>query len=203
MATFFPAQRRSLIARGGVGALVVAGALTLAACGGGSGSATTTDTADSNGSTTPAANAANTAEVAKYTACLEKNGVTLPTRGADGPPGEGGPPPDGEAPPSTDGGTPPAPPGGNNAKFAKAQKACASLRPAGARMGGPGTGANSAEFAAFRNCLTLNGVKASEAGAAPGATQTAKVKKAMAACASLRPARTGQPPAATTTTATP
>jgi hypothetical protein len=138
--------------------------------------------------------------MAKYTACLKKNGVTLPSGAAGGPPGAGGGP--GGAPPTGTSTTQrPARPAGGNATFAKAQTACASLRPAGLRaggFGGPGGagGANSAAFAAYRNCLTLHGVKASAVAGPNAAAPTAKTKKALAACSSLRPT----PQAPTTTT---
>jgi hypothetical protein len=81
--------------------------------------------------------------------------------------------------------------------------ACASLRPSGLQAGpgggAPGGGANSAAFAAYRNCLTLHGVKATAQIGPGGATLTASEKKAMTACASLRPKLTA--PTTTTTTA--
>lgn len=172
------------------------------ACGGSSGSSATSTTSGNatTASTTPAAGGtANNAAFAKYTACLKKNGVTLPNFGAGGPGAGGG------APPTTTGGTPPqggGPPGGNNAKFQKAQTACAKYRPAGARgAGGPGFGGgqNNAAFAAYRNCLTIHGVKLSAVRPGSATTTNAKVQKALTACASLRPARTA-PPASTTTT---
>jgi len=125
--------------------------------------------------------------------------VTLPAGG-----GGGG----GGAPPTSTNGTattarPARPQGGGSASFQKAMTACASLRPAGLRPGGaagggPGGGANSAAFAAYRNCLTLHGVKTTAANSAPGTTQTAATKKAMAACASLQPK--GKAPAGTAST---
>jgi hypothetical protein len=144
--------------------------------------------------------------MAKYTACLKQNGVTLPSFGAGRPPGGG----QGNAP----SGTAQAPPAGangqggqgrggfaSNPKFQKAAAACASLRPAGARGGGfgGGNGQNTAAFAAYRNCLALHGVKQSALRPAAGASPTAKVQKAMTACASLRPS----PKAPTSTTAAP
>jgi hypothetical protein len=180
----------------------MAGAIGLTACGGGSGSPATSTTATTSGNGTTSATAAGgataNATFASYTACLKRHGVTLPGRGvAGGAPG---------APPSTTGSTATTPqqPGGvDNAKFQKAQTACAGLRPKGARAGGPGFGGgqDNAAFAAYRNCLTIHGVKASalRPGSGGTATVTAKVKKAMTACASLRPAQ-GNRPASTTTT---
>jgi hypothetical protein len=82
--------------------------------------------------------------------------------------------------------------------------ACASLRPSGLQAGPGGGGfgggaANSAAFAAYRNCLTLHGVKATaQIGGPGGATLTASEKKATTACASLRPKF--QRPTSTTST---
>ena len=164
----------------------------LAACGGGSGSAPSTNASTGTGAaTTTAAGAAgaanrNSAAFTKYAACLKKNGVNLPARGPGGAPGAG------NGPAGTNGGNGGAPPGqgAGSAKFQKAQAACASLRPAGAGRGFGGQGGNSAANAAFRNCLKLKGVTASTS-----RTSTA-FKKAMSACSSLRP----QPQPGTTTT---
>ena len=173
--------------------VLVLGASSLAACGGGSGAASSSDTSTSTAVASTASAGAgtggpNSAAFAKYAACLKKNGVDIPAGGPGGAPGTG------SGPPSTDGGgNPGAPPGagGDNAKFQKAQAACASLRPAGAGGGFPGAGgANGAATAAFRNCLKINGVTASTA------RTSAKFKKATAACASLLP----RPRASTTTT---
>ena len=106
--------------------------------------------------------------------------MDLPAGGPGGPPGAGS-----GGPPSTDGGGNGGPPP-QNAKFQKAQAACASLRPAGANGGFPGQG-NGAAIAAFRNCLKINGVTAATA------RTSAKFKKATAACASLLPQRQAPP----------
>jgi hypothetical protein len=171
-------------------ALVLAATL-LAACGGGSGSASSTNASTSSGAATTTAGAAgtanrNSAAFTKYAACLKKNGVTLPARRSGGAPGAG------NGQPSTNGSRGPPPgQGAGNPKFQKAQAACASLRPAGAGRGfAGGQGGNSAANAAFRNCLKLKGVTASTS------RTSATFKKAMTACASLRP----QPQQATTTT---
>jgi hypothetical protein len=118
---------------------------------------------------------------------MKKNGASVPARGPAGAPGAG------NGPPGTNGGNGGAPPGrgAGNAKFQKAQAACASLRPAGAGRGfAGGQGGNSAANAAFRNCLKLKGVTASTS------RTSATFTKAMAACASLRP----QPQQGTATT---
>jgi len=138
--------------------------------------------------------------MAKYAACLKQNGVTLPSFGAGGGAGGGG---QGGTPPTGTNGQGGAARPGGNPKFQKAAAACASLRPAGLRaggFGGRGGGANTAAFAAYRNCLTLHGVKASQLnfGGAGSTKPTAKVQKAMTACASLRPQ--GRAPSSTTAT---
>jgi hypothetical protein len=196
--------------RGAVGALLVTTALAAAACGGSAAANGTTAATTSTSAAAPA-NGTNSAAVAKYTACLKQNGVTLPSFGAGRPPGGGaGGGGQGNAP----SGSTPAPPTGtngqggqgrggfaNNPKFQKAAAACAKLRPTGLRGGGFGgaNGQNTAAFAAYRNCLALHGVKQSALRPAAGASPTAKVQKAMTACASLRPS----PKAPTSTTAAP
>jgi hypothetical protein len=164
--------------------VLVLGASSLAACGGGSGAASSSDTSTSTAAASTASGGAgasgpNSAVFTKYVACLKKNGVDLPAGGPGGAPGAG------NGPPSTDGGGNGGPPP-QNAKFQKAQAACASLRPAGVNGGFPGQG-NGAATAAFRNCLKINGV------AAGTARTSAKFKKAMAACASLLPQRQAPP----------
>jgi hypothetical protein len=165
--------------------VLVLGASSLAACGGGSGAASSSDTSTSTAAASTAttgagASGSNGAAFTKYAACLKKNGVDIPAGGPGGPPGAGS-----GGPPSTDGGGNGGPPP-QNAKFQKAQAACASLRPAGANGGFPGQG-NSGATAAFRNCLKINGVTAATA------RTSAKFKKATAACASLLPQRQAPP----------
>jgi hypothetical protein len=198
--------------------VLVLTAVGLAACGGsGSNSAATTAT---TGTTTGAAAAggaagAGRAAFAKYTTCLKQHGVTLPTRRPGGFGGGGG---NGGPPTGATGATGPTGrrggffAGANSAKFRAAQTACAKLLPSGFRRGGfggggAGGGANSAAFAAYRNCLSLHGVKVTAAGFGRNRGQgtakpTAKVTKALTACASLRPKFSGRPPSSTTTTPT-
>jgi hypothetical protein len=208
--------------RGAVGALLVATALAAAACGGGgsaAGTASTTATTSTTSTSAGAAGGANGAAFAKYTACLEQNGVTLPTFGGGRPPGGAGGNGQGNAPT----GTAPAPPTGTNAaggqgrprfatsaKFRKAAAACAKLRPTGfgggggfGGFGGRG-GQASAAFAAYRNCLKLHGVTLTGFGRGGngGAAPTAKQQKALTACASLRPARGARPGSSTPTSTT-
>ncbi len=125
----------------GVAGMVVVG------CGGGGGSSTTSSTATGGGG------GFNTAALQKYTKCLSKHGVKLPSRSGNGAPPNGGsfpaggPPnggslPAGVTPPN--GGSLPAgvtPPNGgsggggipgvnqNDPKVKQAMKACASLQP--------------------------------------------------------------------------
>ena len=198
--------------RGAVAALLVTTACAVAACGGGGGSSAATTSAGTTANTTSTAGAArgaNGAAFAKYTTCLEQHGVTLPNFGQGRPPSGGG---QGTAPT----GTAPNPPTGtnrrggfgqfDNPKFQKAAAACASLRPkfGGGGFGGRG-GQNTAAFAAYRNCLTLHGVKTNGGfgfGRPGGAAPTAKEKAALTACASLRPARGARPTGTTTTPST-
>jgi hypothetical protein len=189
------ARRRHTLTPVVLAVALVLAATCLAACGGSSGAASSTTASTSTGAAaTTAGGAAGTANrssaaFTKYTACLKENGVTLPARGAGGAPGAG------TGPTSTNGGNGGAQPGqgAGNSKFQKARAACASLRPAGASRGfAGGQGGNSTANAAFRNCLKIQGVTA-------GTSRTsAEFKKAMTACASLRP----QPQQATTTTGT-
>jgi hypothetical protein len=171
----------------------LAGAITLAACGGGA-----------SGST-PAASATGAALQA-YVSCLNQHGVkiTLPSGGTGG----FGTRPSGRptARPSVRPsggrgfgfggffGDPNQPPAGvDQATWSAALQACASVRPSFA----PGGAAGTSQFTAYRNCLTAHGLSAS---ARPGGFSTAdpKVAAALAACEPLRP--TGRPVPAPTTT---
>ncbi len=210
----------NVLLRAGAG-IAVAGALAALAAGcGGSSSASGSAAATGSTSTSSSTNS-NAAAFSKYQSCLQSHGVTFPGRGN----GNGGPPQSGFQPGQ---GTPPsgAPPQGGNGqggppggfglsaaqrqKFQAAQQACSKLLPAGARNGGGffgrggGGGQNSQAFAAYRNCLKLNGVTLSQGFRPGGATPSAKVQKAMNACAALRPSfgrgGGGQPPPTTTTT---
>jgi hypothetical protein len=223
------APRHPWISRTALAALLVAGAVGLAACGGSSGGSAATTTAAAGGTGTDPATAstpttttrgfgggANAAAFTKYTSCLKQHGVTLPTRR----PGGGGFGGGGGGAPTGTNGTSTRPRGGgafNNPKFRAAQTACAKLLPAGfrggfggGRGGGFGGGAgNTAAFAAYRNCLTLHGVKLTAGaggfgrpGANGGAKPTAKMTKALKACASLRPKFTRRPPTSTAPPAT-
>ena len=198
--------------------LALAGvSLAVAACGssGGSGSS---GGATNSSTTQQGAQAGGTQGAAfqKYQQCLKDNGVTLPDRGQGRPGGGngyGGPPPgaggSSAAPPST--ATPPtttngAPPAGggfrgrlNDPKFQKAMKACAKLRPQGAR-GGPGGGNGAGRpnfdikaFTPYLTCLKGKGldVKVSDGfNALRGLKQDdPKVQAAFKACQSKLPQR--------------
>ena len=181
-------------------AVVIAGAVALSACGSGS-SAPTTSTTDPGGGGSHAK-----ASFAAYSACLKAHGVKLPT--FNGGPPNGSFPPSGSFP--TSGSTPPG--GGgrgrfNSPAFRKAAAACASLRPTGSGNRPGGRNFSSAAFAAYRNCLKLHGVtlptRPTSSNSTPPTTfnsTSPKVKKALAACAGLRPKFTPRSSGSTTTT---
>jgi hypothetical protein len=189
--------------------MAVVGVL-LSACGGSTGATTaaTTSTTAKSG----------TNSFTAYTQCLAKNGVKLPTGGFR--PSTGGSTsstfPQGGFP---GGGSPGGGGGGfrNNPAFAKAEKACASLRPKGGGgfFGGGGlTGTSATELRTYLNCLEIHGVKvpSGTGTAALGFLRTLSTKPTAAdktaenACASLRPKfpsgfHRGSPTSTTTTTA--
>jgi hypothetical protein len=179
------------------GTALVLSALGLLAAGCGSGSA--------NPSTAPTTETG----FAAYTACLAKNGVTLPSNSA-GPGGAGrasgrpsGRPSGGPSGSPRAGGfggggfgggglSTQAPAGVDAATWAKAQEACASVRPTGGANGGGG--ANNSALAAYRNCLSEHGVTT---GTANLNTADPKIAAAVTACAALRPNPTPTPTPAT------
>ena len=136
---------------------------TIAGCGGGGSSAagTTSAAAPTSAAVAAAGGSGGTGGsgangFAAYTACLKKNGVTIPTRAS------GAARPTGGARGSR---VPGGGFGGLNATsgpYAAAAKACASLRPTGGFGGGGFGGANSSaiasELTAYRSCLSDNGV---------------------------------------------
>jgi hypothetical protein len=166
-------------------------AVALTACG-----ASTSASGSSSTSTTSPATSFQA-----YLTCLEQHGVTVPTAPAGGTTGT--------SRPSGGGGFPGGGFFGNssNPTVAKAQQACASLRPAG-RFGGSGTSATALRV--YLNCLEIHGVTV-PTGSASGsflrtmyANPTATEKTAMAACASLRPSFSrGSSPATSTSTTAP
>jgi hypothetical protein len=140
---------------------------------------------------------------AAYTACLARNGVTLPsnTRPSRGPGGSGRPPgqagggPGGGGQRGGFGNQPPA--GVDDATWQKAQTACASVRPTGG-PGGFGGGANNSALTAYRNCLSEHGATVS-ATTRPNQLNSADpaVAAAMTACEALRPTAPANPTPAT------
>ena len=190
--------------RGRGAALLVASVAVMctAACGG-SGDSGTAST--SGGENAGGGNSAFTA----YVSCLNENGVTIamPSGRAGGQPGarpsgapggdgpgalpSGQPRPSGSAGQRGGGGFPGGgglsrPEGVDDATWAKAQSACASLRPStGAGMGsGRGNQGGGGATAAYTNCLKENGVTDTT----NLDTTDATVKKAVATCAVLKPA---------------
>jgi hypothetical protein len=192
---------------------VLALSTLLAACGGSSKTTTASPT-----TTAPSGSVA--ASLAKYTSCLESNGVPASEagslfgrRGRSGtgsstttPGGSATTTPSGSVP--AGGFTRPTIP----AQYQAAFTACASDRPTFGGAGfGRGGGINSTAFTAYRNCLEIHGVTlpttpTTTPGAAPptggfgggfgSVLNTTAGKAAATACANLRPAATGS----TTTT---
>jgi hypothetical protein len=196
--------------------------IVIAGCGGGG---TKSAASSSTSTSTPAATGASgAAGFAAYSKCMTSHGIPASalTRRGNGPPTTGT---DGSAPPANSGGgsgnppTPSLPAGVTQAQYQAALDACRSQLPAGGGAGaGAGGGANSAEFAAYRNCLQLHGVTLPTGGQRPsgqtattGQTATAPpagglgglntsdptVQAALTACMSLRPAQ-GSPTTSTT-----
>ncbi|MGD0344376.1 MAG: hypothetical protein ABSB55_05405 [Acidimicrobiales bacterium] len=187
-------RRGSAVRRRLAGVTVVGVAMAVAATSGvTAASASTTTTTPGSGKS-----GSSTAAMKAYETCLAKHGVKLPT----GRFGSGGTRP---SFPAGSGGTRPSFPGGTgagfpNSKFAKAEKACASLRPKGTfGLGGSGGGgfSDSAAFAAYSSCLKLHGVTlpasyrpSGTVGSSSSTTtlaQSPKMKAALAACAPLLP----------------
>ncbi|GAA2583546.1 hypothetical protein GCM10010435_71650 [Winogradskya consettensis] len=185
--------------------------LVTAACGGGSDSSSTDASGGGNG------NGAN--GFAAYQSCLSQNGVTITmpsgmarnggaSRGAfpsGGPQGggfpSGMPRPSGSAGAGGQrgGGFPGGgggfqkPEGVDDATWAKAQTACASVRPSGRAGGGNGNGQGRGNgmTAAYRTCLTDHGVTLGEG--TPLNTTDATTKKAVEACKALAPTPSASP----------
>ena len=179
----------------------------LAACGGSSSSTASPTT--TTPPTTAAGRAGASASVTKYTQCLTSHGVPAGANGLFGRRGAGSASGGATSGSSVPTGTRPTIP----AQYQQAFQACASLRPTGGFGGG--FGLNSAQAAAYRNCLTIHGVKlptpptttpgqtGSTGGFRGGFGQLANnptFQAAQKACANLLPARTGGTSSTTTPT---
>jgi hypothetical protein len=203
--------RRPLLLVGPALALSVA----VAACGGGTTTSGASPTTARSNNKSPAGATKSTApagqaSMSKYVQCLTSHGVPANAASGFGARRGTGSTSASTVPGSQPTGTRPA---GTRptipAQYQAAFQACRSLRPAGAGFGG-GT-FNSAQFAAYRNCLQLHGVTLPTtpttkpgqtppsrgtggfgAGGAFGAqANTPAFQKVRQACASLLPARSG------------
>jgi hypothetical protein len=186
---------------------VLALGVLLAACGNSSSSsANPTTTPPTTAAGRSAATASGSAAFTKYTQCLTSHGVPAGTgvfgrRGA----GAGGA---GTGGTGSSGSTPTGPRPTIPAQYQKAFSDCASLRPTGGFGAGFGGGLNSAQAAAYRNCLQIHGVTlpstpTTTAGQAPSTGASARgngfaqfrnnpaFQAAAKACASLLPSRPG------------
>jgi hypothetical protein len=168
IALFF--GRRGFAAAAGVSAAGLATLLVVAGCSAGASSKTASSTSGSTGSPSSSASASSSnraADFQAYTQCLSQHGVTLPTFSAR-PDFSGRPRPSGSfVRPS---GAPRS--GGPGGRFGflgsadpstrAAMQACQSLAPQGGFGGGfaRGGGAtiSAATFAAFKSCMSDNGV---------------------------------------------
>jgi hypothetical protein len=131
-----------------VAMLVIAGAITLAACGGSSSSST------ASSAKATAQNAGGQSRIASLRACLQKQGITLPSApsGAGGQPGAA----PGNGTPPAGGATPPE--GGSQSKVQEAIKKCGGGSfPGGGRPGFNGAAAQTA-LAKYSACMRENGV---------------------------------------------
>jgi hypothetical protein len=131
-------------------AIAVAG--VLAACGGGTGS-----TSAAAATASPSANSAARAGLTEYLSCLRANGANVPTAfptGGFNRPSDGfSPRPTGVRRSGGFGGF------GQNPQNQAAAQACASVRPTGGFGGFGGFGRRGGtQLAAFRNCMTQQGV---------------------------------------------
>lgn len=134
-------------------ALIVLAALALSACGGSSGSSSA---ASASASTSTATSSARGGRLTALRECLQKDGITLPKRGASGQ-SQGGPG-------GLLGGGSQLPKGVTRAQFEAALKKCGGLRPGAGRFGSGG-GARRLEspvlkaaIARFAACMRANGI---------------------------------------------
>jgi hypothetical protein len=153
-----------------VGGLAVA--LTLAACSGGSKTAASssstpavspTVSAPPGSATAGSSSGPGAADFTQYTACLSAHGVAIPSFSGR-PRGSGVPRPSGSfsRPPGSRGpgdfGGFGGPDASANPSASAALAACASLRPSGGFGGRLGNGVSAATFAAFKSCMSDQGV---------------------------------------------
>jgi hypothetical protein len=183
-------------------AMVVTGCSSGGSAAVASGSAPSPSTALSPSGVPAAGNGGFGAAFQAYSDCLRKNGVALPSfsprsRPSDRP----------TARPSGSGfrgafggglGASSSPPAGVSAgAWAKAQQACASLRPSFAPgRGRPGGGIDATALAAYLSCLKDHGVTVTGTGFAALRSldrSNPTVVKALTTCAPLLPARSGAP----------
>lgn len=158
-----PRGRRGVGAALGTTAFGCALALLMSGCSGGTKNAAATGSSTSASVTASTSNSAARADLQQYSACLQQHGLTLPSVRPDASFSRR-PRPSGSARPR---GTFSRPPGGFGGFLGSADpsaqaalQACASLRPQGA-FGGPGAGGrtiSATTFAAFKSCMSDNGV---------------------------------------------
>jgi hypothetical protein len=127
-------------------------------------------------------------QFAAYTQCLQRNGVTLATRGPRPSGATFSPRPRPSGSRGFGGGFggggffgTQAPPGVDPATWQKAIQACASVRPS------IGAGGNNSALVAYRNCLSNHGVTFNPG--QPMNTADPKIAAALQTCAPLRPGR--------------
>jgi hypothetical protein len=134
------------------GLAVVAIAVTLAACGGSSSKTGSANSATNSANTTTQANGRRSGRFAALRACLQKEGITLPSAPSGRPAGPGG----GGGLLGGGGGGFKAPAGVSQSKFQEALKKCG----AGAFRGGRrvNTAAARAALTKFAQCMRENGV---------------------------------------------
>ncbi len=178
----------------------------LTACGGSTSSATPATTTP----TTAPGQASTASSLSKYTQCLTSHGVPASADGLFGRRGTGST--SGTTVPGGTASTTPRTRPTIPAQYQPAFQACASLRPTGGFGGFGGGAVNSAQAAAYRNCLQIHGVKLpTPPTTTPGQTTTSRppsstgggrggfgqfannptFQAAQKACASLLPARAG------------
>ena len=156
-------MRRRPTMTNGITAMSAVAMLTLAACSAGSSAGASADPSPAT-SALPAAGASGAPDFAAYRDCLAENGVTLPEMGQTVPGGER----PSAMPSALPSGGPGAFPGGlpdgvDQEAFDAAQDACADLAPVGGPGGAGGPVAiDESAVAAFRSCLSDNGVEVAE-----------------------------------------